>query len=150
MHVRTQIRDAVIGKITNLSLTGDRVFKPPMMLKASTEMPCLRVRCGDEQIGGLTITQVGIQQRSMVVFVDCFSQDKDDVEAHINEIAAEVEAALDGFPLSDSQGLALVQELTLSTFDAGLTNELETPTGMVTLGFRAEYFANAGDPSSAV
>lgn len=149
MHVRTQIRNAVLKLVTGLPLTGSRVHKPPMYLKQSTDMPCLRVRCGDEQIEPMTIHGNAPVSRVMRVMVDCFSMHRDDVESEINEVAAAVEAALDGRALTDDNGNVLVMELNLTGFETGLSNELEKPVGHTVLTFSAEYFTHAGDPSTA-
>lgn len=149
MHVRTQIRNAALKLLQGLPLTGDKVHKPPMYLKDASQLPCLRVRCGDEQIEPMTIHGSAPISRVMQLTVDCFAMSRDDVDADVNEVAAAVEEALDGMPLTDEQGKVLVVELNLVGFVTGLSNELEKPVAHTMLTFNAEYFIKAGEPSTA-
>lgn len=139
-HLRTQIRDAMATAVTSLATTGTRVHKSRMYPAADAGLPCLLVFCGDQE--RIEQDATNIQQRTLEMTVRGLVKATGDIDASLNQIALEVEAAVQSAGTLSSK----VSGVTLTGIDSTLDDSLEKPVGIIDLSYRITYFTIAGAP----
>ena len=72
MHVRQQVRDAAVARLTGLPLTGARVFASRIRPIEQSQLPCLLVQTNDEEV--LPATVHGAYARQLQLVVECVAQ----------------------------------------------------------------------------
>jgi hypothetical protein len=94
MHARTQVRDKVLSALTDLETTGERVYKNSPHQIDQLQLPCIRVVIGNEGIIPLTYGSESRVKRSLSVDIYGVSRTDTDIDAALDQIAAEVEVAM--------------------------------------------------------
>lgn len=158
-HFRTQIRNAVVARLgqnitpppaqgqqpaapTYRTVAGPRVFKGRLMPIEEPELPAIVVhtREPEEITSRSTSGWNGFEQRRCIVSVVCIAQSFDDIDADLDTMAGQVEAALQswiipGFESSDPFLLDTKSED--PEFDGSLTTGASTLRYVVT--YRTPY-----------
>lgn len=144
-HLRTQIRDAVATAVTGLATTGSRVHKAHMRPVGDNDLPCLFVHLEGREDSGI-IDLTGRQQREADVIVAGLAKTVGDVDAALNQLALEVETALAAVPTLGG----ICRRVWLERIESGIDLSLEKPAGRIELGYRVQYFTNAGAPGTLI
>lgn len=130
-HARQQIRDQAKTTLTGLSTTGTNVFKFRVYPMAAASLPGLIIYTKEEESersgDGLI--------RVLSLAVEGYAQATADVEDTLDDMAEEVEAAIDADP--HLNGLAKDAILLSTEFD--LTGEGKKQVGVITLIFNILY-----------
>lgn len=143
-HARTQIRNAVIGRLAGLPTTGNRVY-PGRVLPIDPDRlggPALRVFCGDEEVQSMTIGSPSVEQHDLVIHVDGIVKAAVDLEDLLDQIALEVQQAMTPEGIGKSCELAAVR--------AGLDESLEKPCGVISLIYKVMYHVTSDAPGVLV
>ncbi len=93
-HKRTLIRTAIVTAVTGLATTGSHVFVDPVTQIEASNLPCLVVQTGGEEVAGETSPFNRLYQRRMDVQIDGIARAAGGVDAVLDQIALEVEAAI--------------------------------------------------------
>lgn len=144
-HVRQQIRDAVVTRVTGLTTTGINVFNSRVYSLADEKLPALAVYTKSEDSGIATMGRK--MDRNLDIVIEGYAKGADALGNTLDTIAAEVEAAIgtDG----NLSGLGKLNGLkgTEVEFRGG---EAEKPIGVVRLTYNIFYQTSAGDAETAL
>jgi hypothetical protein len=91
-HARNQICDALVARLTGLSITYANVFKHRYHEFADTELPGLRVFAEDETV--LDPFAMHRSARQVTIAVECCAKHLTTIEDVLDQIALEVEVAV--------------------------------------------------------
>lgn len=131
-HVRKQVRDQVVGLVTGLSTTGSKVYQNRNYPLSVSELPCLIVRTGDEQVQYLTIHNAAMQQRVMQVIISVIAEAISGLDDAVDDICKQVETALAGT-------VSLTESFILESTTGIQPNVVgEKPVGLVDITFLAQ------------
>ena len=135
-HVREQIRDAAVTALTSLTTTGARVYRERLYQLRAADLPGLRIYCGAESVEADRLGALHGQQRDMALIVEGLARATADLDETLDDICAEVEAALAADVTLG--GKAKVLYLT-GIDDPEQSDEGDQPIGLVRLNFRVQY-----------
>lgn len=145
-HVRKQIRDAVALLVTGLDTTKANVYVSrtyPVDLSALDEKSALLIYTLTEQSERHAMGVALV--RLVSVAVQGLAQINDTIDDTLDEIAAEVEAALGG---SDLNGL--VDEFVLTASEFSIVGEGAEEAGSVRMTWTARYYTDETDAETAL
>jgi hypothetical protein len=135
-HVREQIRDAAVTACTGLTTTTTHVYPERLYQLRATDLPGLRIYCGAEQVEPDRLGAVHGQSRDMELIVEGIARATADLDETLDDIAAEVEAAL----AADVTLGGKCKFLHLAGIDdPEQSDETDQPAGLVRLKFRVQY-----------
>ena len=148
-HVRTAIRTAIASRLTGLTTTGARVYPSRILPLADSNLPCLRIYLDEEEIETETVHDDPLLRRSPVLRVECCAKAVASLDAMLDTMLAEVEAAIGTAPDPTFGGL-LKSRPQPASITVDLDDGLEKPVGIATLTFRTTYFTAASTPATAL
>lgn len=148
-HVRTQIRDAAVDLLDGLTTTSTRCSggRPGSRPIQESELPCLLVYTNEEESEPVSGTQ-GTRRahRAVQLVVHGYAAGTGDIDATLDTIAKEVEAALAAAPTLG--GLAKDVYLTGTVKESD--PEAQQPTWAIVLTFTCEYSTREDIPDAAL
>lgn len=144
-HVRQQLREAAEARLTGLPVTGPRVFKHHYAL-GEGDYPALRVTTMNETSERLGDFECGILLRDVELLVEAWATGRDDLEDTLDDIAAEVEAAIGLDETFD--GVAV--DTVLSGTEKAVDPAAERRVGQLTLTFTVRVQTHPGAPETAI
>lgn len=144
-HVRRQIRDAVAARLTGLATTGARVAASRVHPVAAGAGPTLAVYTVEEEAERTAFGRDPLLDRALSLAVEIYVQaeDFDDV---IDQVAAEVEAALGGWEPAAPK----LREVALAATEISAHGEGDIKAGIARLTFDIRYVTRASEPSIAL
>lgn len=149
MHVRQQIRSAIITQVTSLTTTGTNVFEHRVYPLAEDDLPALVVSTSSEGASMATIGGMGSVaslERGLSVSIEGYVKATSDVAQTLDTIAEEIEVAL-----GDDETLGgLVESIELSGTTIDITADGDQPVGVIKLDYEVVYRTTTGDPSTAL
>lgn len=140
-HARQQIRDAVVTAITGLTTTGSNVFAGRVYPLTNGELPGACVYTLNESSELVTKTTL---LRQVQVNVEAYVKADENFEDTVDQIAAEVEAAIE----SNTALQALVKDIHPTEFEKDILREGEKPVGIGVMTFMTTYTTNPTDPET--
>lgn len=146
-HVRKQVRDAVVARVTGLPTSGSRVFNGRVWaFEQASELPALRVDVTDDS-GTMDRTIHGSAwiRRSVSVEIEAKAKGTGNLVDLLDTMGEEVEAAL-GASLVVS-GIAV--DLDYLGMSLSLSADGDQPVGSLTMRFSALCWHPAGDQTLA-
>lgn len=146
MHARAQIRAAVAAAVTGLERTGGNVFTTRLHKLEQQTLPALLVYTLSETSERDSLGPSPGQTRVLRVAVEIAVQQiaTDGLDDILDDIAAEIETAIDG-----NAGLAaLVKDVTLDSTTITMSGEGDQRALGMVLAFSAFYRTREGDPST--
>jgi len=137
-HPRTQIRSAFVNRLVDATAAEERVFAGRLMPVEEPELPAIIVHTREKE----DVTRRspsgwnGFEERRCIVSVVCVAQSFDDIDADLDTMAAQVEAALQawvipGFESSDP--MLVDSDMADPEFDGSLS------TSALTLRYGVTY-----------
>lgn len=148
-HVRTQIRDAAIAKLSGLATTGSRVFggRPETRPLQESDLPGLLVYTAEEESAAESGT-IGTRRlmRTCQLVVHGFAQGTGDVDKTLDTIAKEVEAALAADPTLGGRA----KDLVIASTTKESADDAAQPAWTVRLSFVCEYSTREDIPDAAL
>lgn len=148
-HVRTQIRDAAVDLLDALTTTSTRCSggRPRSRPVQESELPCLLVYTNEEESEPVS-GQMGTRRmdRNCQLIVHGYAQGTGDVDATLDTIAKEVEAALAAAPTLG--GLAKDSYLTGTAKESD--PEAQQPTWEIVLTFTVQYQTREDVPDASL
>lgn len=147
-HVRTQLRDAVVGACDALTTTGIKCYpnRPGSRPVQTSELPLLLVYTNDENVELSSGTR-GTRRLERVIelAVRGYARGTGDVDATLDTICAEVETALAADPTLGG----LAKDLYLAAVKKEADDQAEQPTWFVDMTWRCEYHTREAAPTAA-
>ena len=137
-HPRIQIRAAIVAQLVDATAAGPRVYSGRLMPIEEPELPVIVVhtREPEEIVSRSTSGWNGFERRRCMVSIVCIAQSFGDIDADLDAMAAQVEAALQAFTIPGFESAELNLADTRSDdpeFDGALT------TGATTLRYQCVY-----------
>ena len=149
MHVRQQIRSAIITQVTGLTTTALNVFEHRVHPLAEDDLPALVVSTTSEGSSMATIGGMGTVaslQCNLAISIEGYVKATSSVAQTLDTIAEEIEIAL-----GDDETLGgLVESIELSGTTIEITAEGDQPVGVVKLDYDVVYRTTTGNPSIAL
>jgi len=143
-HVREQIRTAAVASLTGLTTTGSRVYDSRNFPLDKSELPGLCVYTLSE--AAEVATNDGLVQREVQLVIEGYAEAAADIDGTLDDIAAEVEAAIE-----NSAGIAaLVKHLTLTGTEVEYSDGGNKPIGAIQITYNVLYMTAKGAPTVAV
>lgn len=97
-HVRRQIRDALVTRLTNLATTGTRVSKSRVFPLGDDLLPGLCIYSNQESSEDASVGLPRLQRRKLELFIEGYAKDANQVDDVLDQIAKEVESAIGAEP----------------------------------------------------
>ncbi len=138
MNRRTALRKAFVERLVDATAAEERVFSGRLMPVEEPELPAIVIhtRESDELLERNISGWGGYEQRRCIVHVICVAQSFDDIDSDLDDMAAEVEAALQAWTIpgfESSDALLLDTRSDDPEFDGSLT------IGATTLRYGVTY-----------
>ena len=142
-HVRKQIRDAVVTAVTGLTTTGNNVSASRVYPVEQSKLPHILVYTTDEAIS-LEGGTLDAPMRGLTVRISGIAEDNSTLDDTLDQIAAEVEAAI-GADVTQG-GLSISTDLSETSIE--LQGESEKKVGIINLDYLIQYRTPFGDPET--
>lgn len=115
-HRRTEIRNAFRDRLIDATIAEERVFTGRLMPIEEPELPAIVVHTREPEriLQHSPSGWNGFQQRECVVSVICVAQSFEDIDADLDTLCAEVEAALEAWEIPGMEGSEIRQQDTAS------------------------------------
>ncbi len=148
LHVRAQLRAAVVILLDGLPTTADRVLPGRMRALAADHLPTLLVYTDDEETALAGMGNPATQERRVTLMVEVRAKGTDsaDLQDLLDAIAVEVEPRILGNPTFG--GLATLCELVKTR--TRIEDKGERLDGGQRLEFRVHYETAEGQPTVAL
>lgn len=143
-HLRKQIRKAAVGVLTGLATTGDRIFESRVYPLDRAKLPGLLVYTTTEDSG--REDSPNELMRDVVLLVVGVVRISENVEDELDDVAMEVEIALDGLGLA---GLAKIYHGIQGTVSTMEGDDADKPHGAIAMEFLYTYRTATGAPDVA-
>ena len=140
-HVRKQIRKAAIAALTDLATTGSRIYPGRVYPLAKAQLPGLLVFTPAEQSG--REDSATDSMRDVNLTVTGLVRISENIEDELDDIALEVEQALDALGLA---GIAKIYHGIQSTLTELSGEDVDQPHGAIALEFLYTYRTRTGSP----
>lgn len=137
-HRRTQLRAAFVAQLRDATLAEERVYSGRLMAIEEPQLPAIVVHTRDSEqvIDRSTSGFDGFERRRCIVSVVCVGQSYDDMDEELDDMAAQVEAALQAWVIP---GFESADALLLDTSSEPPDFEGSLTTGASTLRYAVEY-----------
>lgn len=146
-HVRTQIRDAFVARLTGLATTGANVFG--QRTRPNTDaLPYLKVWVGDDSGETITVGDDYTEQRSADLVVEAYVKDGGDIEDILDQIALEVQQRIATAP--DLSFGGLLRMILAPRIEPDVDDSLEKPCGVNRITYPITYFIAGSNPAAPI
>ena len=143
-HMRKQIRDAVVSRLTNLPTAAARVFGAKRWNWQGGELPGIAVYTDSETAQRRSAD--GDQERRVDLIIDCAASASDELEDALDQMCAEVEAAM----ATDSTFGGLAWDSTYAGMTTDASTDGEKPVGIKRLRYSVTYETAEGAPEAVI
>lgn len=140
-HLHKQIRTALTTSLTGLTTTGARVYANRLQPMMEANLPGLRIFLDKEEAEGVTVHQPQLQDRSLVMVVECCAKETSGLDDALDQISKEVEIAL-------AAGITITSK-SLQVFYAGMEftdEQSDKPVGIKRLQFTVPFTVMSNAP----
>jgi len=145
-HVRTQIRDEIVSRVTSCVIVGRNVFASRVYPLDESKLPGVCVYTENEEIDEDRGKQSSMQHRSVEVVLEGHDKLTAGVDDQLDAIAAEIETAV----FSDRTLGGLAFAVDLDNTEVEIDAETEELIGVIKLTFRVLYLTTEGAPGTAL
>ena len=143
-HLRKQIRDALVTRLTGLATTGASVFgrriRPTLAVP-----PFLLVYLGDDSGELLTVDDSRCEQHSADLVIEAYAKDTADMEDLLDQMALEVQTQIATTP--DLTFGALIKDIGAPRISPDIDVSLEKPCGLNRITYPITYFIAGSNPA---
>ena len=143
-HVRTQIRDALVARLTGLATTGAAVHGQRTRPLTAVP-PFIKVYLGDDSGELLGVTTDAVEQRSADLVIEAYAKDGADMEDILDQIALEVQVKIATSP--DLTFGGLVKMILAPRIEPDVDDSLEKPCGINRITYPITYFIAGTNPA---
>lgn len=146
-HVRTQIRDALVARLSGLATTGAAVHGQRTRPLTAVP-PFLKVWIGDDNGELLNATDDLVEQRNADLVIEAYAKDSGDMEDILDQIALEVQTKIATTP--DRSFGGLIKLLGAPRIEPDVDDSLEKPCGINRIAYPITYFIAGTNPALAL
>ena len=145
-HLRNQIRDAMVTRLTNLTTTGTNVFRSRIYPLESNNLPGLCIFTKSEVTTFDTLTRPRSINRVLEIGVEAYVKATSNYDNTLDTIAVEVEEAI----AADRTLGGLAKDTYLESTEIEFNAEGEKPLGYVSMTFLTNYYVKEKNPDVAL
>jgi hypothetical protein len=142
MHVRAELRAAIVTALTGLPLTGPRVFTG--RVQPVPDMPAIVVNTVDETAEPRTLYSPTLVERVVEIEVTCMAKAAIGIANTLDEIALNVEAALGSNIVVSGVNVPIAY----TRAEIEYSGEADQPIGRAILTFSATLYSLAASPGT--
>jgi len=143
-HVRKQLRDQVAVLVTGLVTYAVNVYKNRKYPVDSSELPCLIVQTGDEEIELLTMDYPAQQLRREQLIITVIAETTTGLDDMLDEICKDIEVVLAG-------SVTVAKNFKLESTSGIEPNVVgDKPVGVVDMRFVGEVYTLENAPFTAL
>lgn len=146
-HVRTQIRDAFVARLTGLATTGTAVFGQ-RTLPLTAVPPYLKVFIGDDSGELLNASDDRVEQRTADIVIEAYAKDSGDMEDVLDQVAFEVQTQI--ATTADLTFGGKVKLISAPRIEPDVDDSLEKPCGVNRITYQITYFIAGANPAIAL
>tara|TARA_R110000803_G_scaffold37745_2_gene81429 strand:- start:326 stop:769 length:444 start_codon:yes stop_codon:yes gene_type:complete len=144
-HLRNQIRDAVVSRLTGLSTTGSNVFRSRIYPLENNKLPGLCIFTKSEATTFDTLTRPRSISRVLEIGVEAYVKAISNYDNTLDTIAVEVEEAI----ASDVTFSNLAKDTQVTSFDADFSGDGEQPVAIGRFTIEVNYRTLENDVETA-
>lgn len=144
-HLRNQIRDAVVSRLTGLSTTGSNVFRSRIYPLENNNLPGLCIFTKSEATTFDTLTRPRSISRVLEIGVEAYVKATSNYDNTLDTIAVEVEEAI----ASDVTFSNLAKDTQVTSFDADFSGDGEQPVAIGRFTIEVNYRTLENDVETA-
>lgn len=144
-HLRNQIRDAVVSRLTGLSTTGSNVFRSRIYPLENNKLPGLCIFTKSEATTFDTLTRPRSISRVLEIGVEAYVKATSNYDNTLDTIAVEVEEAI----ASDVTFSNLAKDTQVTSFDADFSGDGEQPVAIGRFTIEVNYRTLENDVETA-
>ena len=144
-HLRNQIRDAVVTRLTGLSTTGSNVFRSRIYPLENNKLPGLCIFTKSEATTFDTLTRPRSISRVLEIGVEAYVKATSNYDNTLDTIAVEVEEAI----ASDVTFSNLAKDTQVTSFDADFSGDGEQPVAIGRFTIEVNYRTLENDVETA-
>ena len=144
-HLRNQIRDAVVSRLTGLSTTGSNVFRSRIYPLENNKLPGLCIFTKSESTTFDTLTRPRSISRVLEIGVEAYVKAISNYDNTLDTIAVEVEEAI----ASDVTFSNLAKDTQVTSFDADFSGDGEQPVAIGRFTIEVNYRTLENDVETA-
>ncbi len=144
-HLRNQIRDAVVTRLTGLSTTGSNVFRSRIYPLENNKLPGLCIFTKSEATTFDTLTRPRSISRVLEIGVEAYVKAISNYDNTLDTIAVEVEEAI----ASDVTFSNLAKDTQVTSFDADFSGDGEQPVAIGRFTIEVNYRTLENDVETA-
>lgn len=146
-HVRTQIRNALVARLTGLTTTGSAVHGQRTQPTPAVP-PFLKVWIGDDNGELLNVTDDMNEQRTAEIVIEAYAKAEGDMESTLDQIALEVQTQIATTP--DRTFGGLIKLLGAPRIEPDVDDSLEATAGLNRITYPITYFIAGTNPAVAL
>ncbi len=146
MHVRQQLRDAIVTAVTGLATTGARVYTARVYPAQDSELPHLEVNTVDEDAELVSVHPQGTLERRLTIEITARARATSGLANTLDDITEQVETALGGAITVSSKSVPLSYQGASIQF----SGEADQPIGIAVLRYQATLYTAANAPGTLV
>lgn len=146
MHVRQQLREAIVAAVTGLASTGARVYSALTYPALQSDLPHLEVNTVEEQAESVSLHGPGLIERTVVIEITARAIATSGLATMVDDVAAEVETALGGSVMVSGKEVPLSYQGASIQF----SSEADQPVGVATLRYQATLYTASNAPGTLV
>lgn len=144
-HLRNQIRDAVVSRLTGLSTTGSNVFRSRIYPLENNKLPGLCIFTKSEATTFDTLTRPRSISRVLEIGVEAYVKATSNYDNTLDTIAVEVEEAI----ASDVTFSNLAKDTQVTSFEADFSGDGEQPVAIGRFTIEVNYRTLENDVETA-
>lgn len=144
-HLRNQIRDAVVSRLTGLSTTGSNVFRSRIYPLENNKLPGLCIFTKSEATTFDTLTRPRSISRVLEIGVEAYVKAISNYDNTLDTIAVEVEEAI----ASDVTFSNLAKDTQVTSFEADFSGDGEQPVAIGRFTIEVNYRTLENDVETA-
>lgn len=145
MHIRQQIRQAVVSTLTGLTTTGTNVFTSRVYALPQVALPALCIYTKDEATEYVSMTIPRTLQRNLNLSVEIFVAANQNSDNTIDQACAEIEQAI----ANDVTISGKAKDTMITSVDVDFDGDGEVPVARATMNLLITYFNVEGDAEVA-
>lgn len=146
MHVRQQLRDAIVTALTGLATTGARVYTARVYPAQDSELPHLEINTVDEQADQIGLHAPGITERQVSIEITARARGISGLANTLDDISAEVETVLSGAITVSGELVPLAYQGASIQF----SGDADQPIGSAALRYQATLYTASNAPGTLV
>jgi hypothetical protein len=145
-HIRKQIRDALITRLTGLATTGTKIYRSRVYPLAEGKLPGIVLYTNSEQVDYLTMRLPRTEKRVLSVSVEIYVKGIINYDDTLDEVCLEIESAI----YSDVTLGGLAKDTQVISFNSEYNGDGDQPICVGKMDIQVTYSVLENSSATAV